>query len=141
MDSSYASLMSTSGNYVRNYHIDILNSWNGVPEGMTETSPNRINNSINPVIDMGQTYNNATSDRFLISRNYVALKNINFSYRLPKSVLRTLTLNTAQIFFSAENVLTNTKRKGMPATQNLSGYIYNMMPASRVYTFGLNVSF
>lgn len=141
LDSGYSSLMDLSSSYVRNYHKDILNSWNGVPEGMTETSPDRINRSINPVIDMTQTYNNSTSDRFLISRNYVCLKNINFAYSLPKSILRPLTLTSARLYFSAENVVTSTKRKGLAATQRLSGYVYNQMPPARVYTFGLNVSF
>lgn len=141
MDSGYSSLMSVSANYARNYHVDLLNSWNGTPEGMTETSPNRINSSINPIIDQANQYNNATSDRFLISRNYVALKNINFSYHLPKTVLRPLSLNSAYLSFSAENVWTNTKRKGLPVSQYMSGYVYNMMPIARVYTFALNVSF
>jgi len=141
LDSSYSSLMSTSSSYVRNYHVDLLNSWNGVPEGMTETSPNRINSGINPVIDHANQYNNSTSDRFLISRNYVALKNINFSYRLPSSILRPLSINSAQLFFSAENVVTSTKRKGLAVSQEMRGYVYNMMPIPRVYTFGLNVTF
>lgn len=141
MDSNYSSLMDLSSNYVRNYHADILNSWNGVPEGMTADSPNRINSSINPIIDMGQTDNTVTCDRFLISRNYVSLKNINFAYTLPKTVTRPLMLNSARLFFSAENVVTSTKRKGLPANQYMSGYVYNQMPAPRVYTFGLNVSF
>lgn len=141
MDSGYSSLMSLSSSYSRNYHSDILNSWSGVPAGMTETSADRINNNINPVIDMYQTYNNATSDRFLISRNYVSLKNINFAYTFPKSITRPLTLTTARLYFAAENVVTSTKRKGLPANQYLSGYVYNQMPTARVFTFGLNVSF
>lgn len=141
LDSGYSSLMSLSSSYVRNYHVDILNSWSGVPEGMTETSPDRINSDINPVIDMSQMYNNASSDRFLISRNYVSLKNINFAYRLPRTVTRPLTLTSARVYFSAENVVTSTKRKGLPATQSIDGYVYNQMPAPRVFTFGLNVSF
>ena len=104
-------------------------------------SPDRINRSIYPVIDMTQSYNNATSDRFLISRNYVCLKNINFAYRLPSSILRPLTITSARVYFAAENVVTSTKRRGLPANQYLSGYVYNQMPSPRVYTFGLNVSF
>ena len=141
LDSSYASLLDPSSKCVRNYHVDLLNSWSGTPEGMTETSPDRINSSINPVIDYANSYNNSTSDRFLISRNYVALKNIHLTYTLPKSVLKPLTLNTASVFFSAENVVTSTKRKGLAVSQRMSGYVYNMMPIPRVYTFGLNVSF
>lgn len=56
-------------------------------------------------------------------------------------MLRPLTLNSASVFFSAENVVTSTKRKGLAVSQRMSGYVYNMMPIPRVYTFGLNVSF
>lgn len=139
-DGVYSSLMGTGS--VQNYHVDILNSWNGVPAGMTETSAGRINPDINPVIDANyDSYNNASSDRWLTSRNYVCFKNLNISYRLPKSVLKPLTLNSAQIYFSAENLVTSTKRTGLAATQYMSGNVYNVMPNPRVYTFGLNVSF
>ena len=142
LDSGYASLMGVSSKNVSNYHADILNSWSGTPEGMTETSPGRLNADINPLIDSStSTYNNYTSDRYLTSRDYWSLKNINFTYRLPKKVLSALTLNSAVLSFSAENVVTCTKRQGLAVTQNMSGYVYNSMPMPRVYTFGLNVSF
>lgn len=142
LDSSYASLMSVSNKNVTNYHADILNSWNGMPDGMSETSAGRLNNDINPLIDSSvSSYNNATSDRFLISRDYVSLKNINFTYRLPKSVLNALQLNSAILSFSAENVITHTKRQGLAVSQDMKGYVSNTMPLPRVYTFGLNVSF
>lgn len=140
LDSTYSSLMNTSS--LHNYHVDILNSWSAMPEGMTADSADRINPNIAPVIDMNYSdYNNATSDRWLTPRGYVCLKNINFSYRLPKSVLKPMQLNSAQVFFSAENVVTSTKRQGLCTSQYQSGHTYNVMPNPRVFTFGLNVSF
>lgn len=68
-DSSYQSLMSTSSaSSATANHVDVLGSWNGVPEGMTEASPDRILADGIPVLDFNlSTYNNDTSDRWLTS--------------------------------------------------------------------------
>lgn len=141
MDYGYSSLMNPSTTSVRNYHVDLLNSWDGAPAGMTENSADRINPNINPEINSSlSTWNNSTSDRWLVSRNYLALKNLNFAYRLPKSVTRVLDLSVVQFTFSAENVFTCTKRRGLQAQQSLSGGVYNSIPPARVFTFGLSVT-
>ena len=140
MDSSYSNLMSVSSS-ANTYHIDALNSWYGIPDGMTETSADRISTDVNPVVAQSlNSYNNATSDRWLTSRDYLVLKNINFAYTLPKSLVNRLTLQNVQLSFSAENVFTKTARKGLDAQQTLSGYQYNYIPSSRVFTFGLSVT-
>ena len=41
-DTTYASLMSSSVASPNALHTDVLNTWQGVPEGMTETSANRV---------------------------------------------------------------------------------------------------
>ena len=86
-DASYMRLMSTaSASSASANHKDILKSWNGVPEGMTETSPNRLDPNGIPVIDFNRsTNNNDTSDRWLTSADYLIFKNINLSYNLPKA--------------------------------------------------------
>ncbi len=140
MDNGYITLMNTSSSHVRNYHVDILNSWSGVPAGMTETSPDRINPNINPEIWSGSSYNQATSDRWLISRNYLCLKNLNFSYRFPKNLVRACDLTGVTLSFAAENVFTATKRKGLHTQQALSGGVYNSIPPARVFTFGLQIT-
>lgn len=140
MDSTYQSLM-TVGSNATNYHVDILNSWYGVPEGMTEDSPNRVSTSVNPVIS--QTYssfNNATSDRFLTSRDYLVFKNLNASYTLPKSLVNKISLQNVIVSFAAENLFTKTSCKGLDAQQVLSGNQYNYIPSSRVFTFALSVT-
>lgn len=140
MDYGYSSLMDPDTKNPRNYHVDLLNSWAGTPTSMTEGSADRINAGINPIIDANENYNNATSDRWLVSRNYLCLKNINFSYRLPKSIVRKLDLSNVLLSFSAENVFTCTKRKGLQAQQSLSGGVYNSIAPARVFTFGLTVN-
>lgn len=140
IDYAYYGLMSTSSKNPSAYHVDMLNSWDGVPEGMTETSPNRINSGINPRIDSGNSYNNASSDRMLISRNYFNWKNLNVTYRLPRNIVKALDLTNVQLGFSAENLIIHTKRKGMNAQQSLSGGVYNSMPPAKVYTFNVTLT-
>lgn len=140
LDYNYQDLMSLS-TAARAVHKDILNSWFGAPEGMTADSPDRITKAINPAIT--QTFsseNNAVSDRFLTSRDYLVIKNISASYSLPKAWVKKLQLQNVLLTFSGENLFTKTARKGLNAQQSTSGYQYNYLPASRVYTFGLTVN-
>lgn len=139
IDSSYTGLMS-AGSKVQAYHQDILNAWNGRPEGMTDESADRINPNICPQINDGISYNNTTSDRWLTSRNFWALKNINFTYRLPRNLVNKLDLSGITCSFSAENVYTHTARKGMQAMQAIGGGMGNYLPSARVYTFGVQVN-
>lgn len=139
-DSTYSSLMS-SGSSASAYHVDILNSWNGIPEGMTETSPNRISRSINPMVSSDlSSDNNGGGDRWLISRNYLCLKNVNLSYSFPRNLIRKIDLQGLMLSFSAENLFTKTARKGLDPTQSVGGGQYNYVAAARVYTFGLTVN-
>ncbi|MDE5708361.1 MAG: TonB-dependent receptor, partial [Alistipes sp.] len=86
-DTTYASLMSMSANSASALHKDMLKSWSGVPEGMTDDSPNRIDPNGIPIADMQlSSYNNATSDRWLQDASYFVIKNINLSYSFPKTI-------------------------------------------------------
>lgn len=139
-DSNYASLMSV-GSAPSNLHTDIMNSWNGVPEGMTADSPDRINRNINNEINyVNNTQNTGASDRWLTSRDYLCFKNLNVSYSLPKTVTRMLTLNNVMLSFSAENLVTWGSRKGMNPMMGLNGGQSNYLVPARTYTFGLTVN-
>ncbi len=137
-DSNYASLVSP-GNGPTAISTDVFNSWSGVPAGMTETSADRINPDINPLIDFNQQYDNAGSDRWLISRNYLCFKNLNVSYSLPKNIVRKMTLSNVKIFFQGENLFISTKRKGLSPQLGNNGAQGNYLVPARVYTFGLSV--
>ncbi len=139
-DSVYSSLMGV-GASPANMHVDILNSWNGTPAGMTENSPNRINRDINPEINyLNNTNNNGGSDRWLTSRDYLCFKNINVTYSIPRRIIRNWGLSGMQVSFSAENLHTWGSRKGMNPMMSISGGQSNYLVPARVYTFGLNVN-
>lgn len=144
-DGSYQRLMSTnamsSGSAM---HKDIVNSWNGVPAGMTETSANRIDPNGIPVLDYNlSTYNNATSDRWLTSASYLVFKNLNLSYSLPKTLIHKANIGVTgvNVVFGVENLFTITGRKGMNPQYNFMGGYDDTYVSARVYNLGLTVNF
>ena len=142
-DASYRSLMSTaSASSASANHKDILKSWNGVPEGMTETSPNRLDPNGTPIIDFNlSTYNNDTSDRWLTSADYLIFKNINLSYNLPKAWIQSMGIQGLQVKAGAENLFTLTARKGMNPQYSFNGDSEDTYVSARVFNFGLSVTF
>ena len=140
-DDIYRQLMTTTTT-PHNYHEDIMKSWNGVPEGMTEDSPNRIWANGVPQINSEQSSdNNAISSRWLTSANYLVLKNLYLSYDLPKEWTRAIYMEGIRVNLSCENVFTSTKRRGMNPQQSIDGYQYNYLMTPRVFTIGIDVKF
>ena len=153
-DGVYSNLMS-AGSATRGsaLHADAANAWNGVPEGMTETSTNRIDPNGVPRLDFTRDSQlNATSDRWLTSASYLAFKNLSLSYDLPKNWLNCLggAINGVQLKVSAENLFTIASRKGLNPqylstnlenkTENV-GEVQTTYVTSRVFNIGLAVNF
>ena len=122
------SLMS-QGPTGTSWSVDMLDRW--TPEN-TNTDVPRLTTSPK------SSWTNS-SDRFLVDRSYLRLKNITFSYNLPKTILNTLTLKDASVFFQAENMLTFTKQQGLDPEQTVGGSTYYRYPAMKTISFGINV--
>lgn len=138
-DSSYSSLMAISG-APSALHVDILQSWDGIPEGMTETSANRIDPKGTPVVDFSRSsYNNATSNRFLQDGSYLVIKNINLNYKLSGRIVERMNLKSMNFSAGVENLATFTKLKGMNPQQSFAGSSVNAFVTPRIFTFGVNV--
>lgn len=138
-DGVYASLMST-GSSPGNMHADIMNSWKQAPEGMTETSPGRIDTKGIPQINNTMsTYNNASSSRWLTSSDYLVLKNITLSYVLPRSWVKNIGLQNVGVNITCENLFTVTARQGMNPQQSFSGSQSNYLVTPRVFSVGVNI--
>jgi len=138
-DDSYYSMMSMSGS-VSQMHQDMLKGWDGVPAGMTATSPNRIDPKGVPVVDFTRsTLNNAMSSRFLQDGSYFVIKNIALSYQLPTSLLQRIDVKSARLNVSVENLATFTKLQGMNPQQSFNGRSLNAFVTPRVVSFGVNV--
>ncbi|WP_455098927.1 SusC/RagA family TonB-linked outer membrane protein [Prevotella histicola] len=143
MDASYQSLMSTgSASSAAALHKDILGSWDGVPAGMTATSPNRIDPHGIPIIDFNQSNeNNSLSDRWLTSASYLIMKNIMLTYRLPKTLVSSWGLGGVSVKAGVENLFTVTSRKGLNPQYSFKGGSDDTYVSARVFNFGLSVDF
>lgn len=140
-DNVYKTLMTTSGT-PQNNHVDILKSWQGVPEGMTADSPDRIAPNGIPQINSGlSANNNAVSSRWLVDASYIVMKNLCASYDLPAAWIKTAGLQNVRLSFTCENLFTSTKRQGMNPQQNSNGFQYNCLVTPRVFTVGVDVKF
>lgn len=138
-DDTYKQLVTVSST-LYNGHKDLLNSWYGVPEGMTADSPARINRDILPAINEESQYNTAASDRWLVSRDWLCFKNLTVAYDMPFKFLRTCGVQACQISFQAENLFIKTARKGMYPMQTLGGGQSNALNPVRNFTFGINLT-
>jgi hypothetical protein len=141
LDAPYKSLMSYSA-IPTALHTDILKSWTSAPEGMTETSPNRIDRNATPIIDpIFSSDNNATSTRWLINGSYLMFKNINLSYSLPKQWIQKLDLTSVRLNATVENLLLVSARKGLNSQMSFDGEIEDQASMPRVISFGVKVDF
>ncbi|MDR0961405.1 MAG: SusC/RagA family TonB-linked outer membrane protein [Mediterranea sp.] len=141
-DGVYRSYMST-GTTPNAYHTDLLTqSWKEMPEGMTADSPDRIWYGGIPQINSTQSeYNNAgNSSRWLVSGDYLVLKNVSLSYQLPRSfVKRTLGLEAISVNTTCENLFSLTARRGMNPQMSVAGTQSNYIVIPRVFTVGVNI--
>ncbi|MBV7532989.1 SusC/RagA family TonB-linked outer membrane protein [Chitinophaga sp. sic0106] len=138
-DDSYFSLMSMSGS-VSQMHTDLLKAWNGAPEGMTETSVDRLDPNGIPVVDFTRNAtNSAMSSRFIKDGSYFVIKNIALSYQMPVSLLSKIDVKSCRINVAVENLATFTKLQGMNPQQSFNGRSLNAFVTPRVLSFGLSV--
>jgi len=141
LDSVYQNLMS-AGSSVSALHSDLLNSWNGVPAGMTEDSADRIDPNGLPQVNGGKSSdNNATSDRWLVSSNYLVFKNLSLSYKLPTAWANAIQMKGITVSASVENLFTLTARQGMDPQQSFGGGQSNYLVPARVATGSISFKF
>ncbi len=150
-DGIYAAKMGASAN-PSSVHEDNLKGWTGVPAGMTETSPNRIDPNGVPMIYTFSTYGGSsgptisndagTSTRWLTSGNYLVVKNVALTYELPKRWLTPLQIQGLSLTAACENLFTKAARKGLNPQYSFGGVTStNTFVTARVFTAGINVRF
>lgn len=112
-----------------NWSADMLDRW--TPENPNTDVPKV---STNPK----SSWTNA-SDRFLVDRSYLKLKNLTFAYNFPQEWLRKVRLSSVSVYFQAENLFTWTKQQGLDPEQTFDGSTYYRYPAMKTISLGLNV--
>ena len=87
-----------------------------------------------------------SSSRFVEDGSYIRLKNLTFGYTLPKSVTSKWGISNLRFYLSGQNLFTITGYSGYdPEVSSRTGN-YNLgfdggsYPATRSYTFGLNLT-
>lgn len=132
-DSTYQSLMhglSSSSYYGENFHVDILNRWQN-PGDVTDV----------PRIDSADSYTASTSDRWLISSDYLSLNNITLGYTLPSKATRKLGIESIRFYGAAENVALWSKRKGLDPRQSYTTSNNSTYSPIRSISGGIRVQF
>lgn len=131
-DSGYASLMhvGSASSAGQNWHKDILNAWSETNKG---SNIPRMNNK--------DLYTNASSDRFLISSNYLDITNITLGYTLPKSLLAKFDITNLRVYLAADNVALFTKRKGLDPRQSNSSVNAMRYSPIRTISGGVKLTF
>jgi len=131
-DWGYQTLMhaNTANEAGTGWHKDILNSW-------SET--NQTSNI--PRVDVTDKYANATSDRFVVSSNYLDIDNISVGYNIPHTWLNKIGLKGLRLYFTADNVALFAKRKGLDPRQSYSSVTGINYSALRTLSGGVTVKF
>lgn len=148
----YQSLMGVGSNGAGALHKDVLKAWTHAPEGMTRPTPEKgqpwiinasdIDPNGVPVLDTNlNNYNNMFSSQYLVSSDYLTLKNINLTYDLPKKWVNAIKLSNINLGVSIDNLFIITRQKGLNPQYNFSGGQGNSYVPARVYSFQLGVKF
>ena len=111
LDGTYQTFMysPTSGSTGFNYHVDLYDSW--TPENASSNIPR---------FQYAETYNNATSTRFLTTASYLNLQNVNLGYTLPERWTKNILVSSLRLYVSAENLYYWSARKGFDPRQSFS---------------------
>ena len=130
-DNTYQGLVHTGqkGDAGQNWHKDILKAW----------TPENPNSNI-PAVNYTAQYQNATSDRFLISSDYLSINNITLGYTLPKNWIKNFA-SSVRLYMAADNVALFAARKGLDPRQGYFGSGNDTYSLMRTISGGLSVTF
>ncbi|AXT19564.1 SusC/RagA family TonB-linked outer membrane protein [Flavobacteriaceae bacterium AU392] len=130
LDTNYQQLLH-SGRAGTAFARDILNRWQ---------QPGDITNQ--PRLDASQLANfDVLSDRFLISSDFLALRQVSLAYNLSPKINDYLGITAGRIYANGENIFQANGRRGLDATQTFNGNTTNTFTPARTITLGLNLTF
>ena len=115
---------------IRSKHV-YDNRWT-TPGQVTDVARLRGNDQYAPI---------ATSSMHLYNGDFLRLKNVTVSYKLPKNWVSTVGLSNARVYFSGQNLLTIAAYKEADPEVNAYGTRGWETPIGKTYTFGVELSF
>ena len=133
-DYTYQDLMhaGTNAEAGHNWHSDIANAW--TPENRYTDVPR-----LDAMDQNGNT--NYSSDRWLVSSDYLSINNITLGYTLPKKWAREIGFNSIRIYGAADNVALFTARKGMDPRKGYKSTSTSTYGALRTISGGIKLTF
>jgi TonB-dependent starch-binding outer membrane protein SusC len=113
----------------------VIDRWTG--EGSTNEHPR---------LTTGPTNNNLFSDYFVEDGSFVRLRNLQFGYTLPSTLLRKIHVESLRVYVAANNLITLTRYMGFDPDLGSSsvlsaGVDYGMYPQARSLMSGLQIKF
>ena len=105
-------------------------------------------NTMVPRMNAANYAANLRPSRFLEDGSYARMKNISLGYTLPAAWLRKISMSSARLYISGQNVLTFTKYTGLDpeltgtaSTTLTQGIEFFTLPQARTFMAGFNVTF
>lgn len=134
VDSGYQGLMGSgySSDYGHAWHKDILKAW---------TPENRYTDV--PRLDATDSYSFSryTTDRALVSSNYLSLNNITIGYTIPSSITKKFAVSSLRVYFSGDNIALWSARKGFDPRQGFVSATTSTYTAVRCLSGGIKIEF
>ena len=130
INNDYSHIMQQGGHWYA-WSVDILDRW----------TPDHRQTDVAKLTYSPQKTYNAVDSHFLQSSSYGRLKNLTFSYALPKQVNKLLGLDNASVFVQGENLLTICGIQGLDPEQAYDGTSNFRYPAMKTISLGFNVKF
>ena len=124
--------MMHAGDYGVHMHENIKNRWQQ-PGDKTDV----------PRLENGYDYANERSDRFLIDKSYLNIKNVRLGYTLPQSLLSNLggAIKNLRLFVQGDNLYLFSEMQGMNPQESFSGVTDYQYTPARTISFGADVKF
>lgn len=109
-------------------------------------TPERTDAKYARLVAGSMSYNYQVNDRFVFDTSYLRMKNVTFSYSLPKEWINKCYLSNASVFVTATNLFTVTKWPGLdPETVSTGitsmGTNSDPYPLSRSFSLGVKLQF
>ncbi len=129
------------GAYISYNMMRLQNDWNRWENpGDDATHPLAVAN--------GNKLSNNVSSRYIEDGSYVRLRNIQFSYSIPKKYCNTLNVEGIRVFLTGDNLFTWTNFSGMDPEVSIVGDAWTRpgtgdfkYPLSKQILFGVDVTF
>ena len=91
---------------------------------------------------LGRNFNNDKVSSFYVEDgSYLRLKNLEFGYTLPQSLLSQVGIDKFRVFVSGQNLLTFTKMDNFDPERSSTNINARNVPLTKVYTAGVNLTF